>query len=95
MSEKYQVETLLRPPVELWSVLAAVATACIVLLAPGLFLLPQPIAYVAAAVLLVWIAFPRYMQARRILRYQRNLRRLPTYLLRPDKIPVSTKTLFL
>lgn len=95
MSDKYQIETLLRPPVELWSVLAAVATACIILMAPGLFLMPQSLAYVAAAVLLVWVALPRYLQARKILRYQRNLRCLPTYLLRPDEIPVSKERLFL
>ncbi|MEL6965710.1 MAG: conjugative transfer system coupling protein TraD, partial [Pseudomonadota bacterium] len=95
MTDKYQIETLLRPPVELWSVLAASATACIVLIAPGLFLMPESLAYVAAVVLLAWIALPRYLQARRILRYQRNLRRLPTYSLRPDKIPVSKEKLFL
>jgi conjugative coupling factor TraD (TOL family) len=94
MTDKYQVETLLRPPVELWSVVAAVATAGIMLMAPGLFLMPESLSYVASAVLLAWIALPRYLQARKVLRYQRNLRRLPSYSLRPDKIPVSKEKLF-
>jgi len=94
MSEKYQVEALLRPPVELWSAAVATMTSAIAVMAPSVLFMPPSVAYAAASVLMIWIAVPRYLQARRVQRYQRNLKRLPHYSLRPSKIPVSRETLF-
>ncbi len=94
MSDKYQVEALLRPPVELWSAAVATMTAVMAVMAPSIFFMPTAVAYPAAAVLMMWIALPRLIQARHVLRYQRNLWRLPSYSLRPSKIPVSHETLF-
>ena len=42
------VEALLRPPVELWSALVAVATAVMALMAPWALMMPPGIAYAAA-----------------------------------------------
>ena len=95
VSDKYQVESLLRPPVELWSAAVAMMTAMMALIAPSVFFMPSQVAYATAAVLVIWIAIPRSLQARRVLHYQHNLRRLPTYSLRPSKIPVSKDRLFL
>jgi len=94
MSDRYQIEALLRPPVELWSVYVAVATAAIAVMAPSVLFMPESVAYATAAVLLLFIALPRYRQARRVMVYQRNLKRLPSYWMRSTKIPVSKKTLF-
>jgi len=91
---RHPVEALLRPPVELWSALVAFATAAIAVLAPWALMMPPGVAYAAATVLTA-LGILRCRQAWRVLRYQRNLRRLPTYRLRADQIPVSRHRLFL
>jgi len=48
-----------------------------------------------AAVVLAALGIVRCRQAWRVLNYQRNLRRLPTYRLRADQVPVSRRKLFL
>jgi len=90
----HPVEALLRPPVELWSAATAAATGAIAILAPWALMMPPGVAYGAAAVLfaLAWI---RARQGWRVIRYQRNLKRLPVYRLRPERIPVSRHKLFL
>ncbi len=90
----HPVEALLRPPVELWSALVAVATAVMALMAPWALMMPPGIAYATAAALFA-LAFVRLRQAWRVLRYQRNMRRLPTYRLRAARIPLSRHKLFL
>ncbi|HHH38867.1 MAG TPA: conjugative coupling factor TraD, PFGI-1 class, partial [Sedimenticola sp.] len=88
------MEALLRPPVELWSTLVAFSTATIAILAPWALMMPPGIAYAAGAVLsLIGLICGR--QAWRVLRYQRNMRRLPTYRLRSSQIPLSRRKLFL
>lgn len=94
MNDKYPIEALLRPPVELWSASAALASAGLVLIAPGYFLMPPDVGY-ATALLLVLIAFVRGRQGYRVLRYQRNIKRLPTYHLSADEVPLSRVKLFL
>ncbi|MGI9449094.1 MAG: type IV conjugative transfer system coupling protein TraD [Geminicoccaceae bacterium] len=94
MSGKYQIEALLRPPVELWSVFAALATALITIMVPAALFMPPSVAYLAAFVLVVLVAVPRYLQARQVMVYQRNLRRLPTYNVRSKQVPVSGEKLF-
>lgn len=93
MSE-HPVEALLRPPVELWSAVAASATGAIAILAPWGLMMPPGLAYAAAAVLFL-LALVRARQALRVLRYQRNMRRLPRYQLRAERIPLSRHKLFL
>jgi len=90
----HPIEALLRPPVELWSTLVAFATATIAILAPWALMMPPGVAYSAGAVLVV-IGVIRGRQAWWVMRYQRNMRRLPTYRLRADKIPLSRHKLFL
>ena len=90
----HPIEALLRPPVELWSTLVAFATAAIAVLAPWALMMPPGVAYSAGTVLAV-IGMIRARQAWRVMRYQRNMRRLPTYRLRADKIPLSRHKLFL
>ena len=54
---RHPVEALLRPPVELWSALVALATALIAVLAPWSLMMPPGVAYAAAAILalLGWV----------------------------------------
>lgn len=91
---RHPVEALLRPPVELWSAVVALATAGIAVLAPWALMMPPGVAYSAGAVLML-IGMIRARQAWRVMRYQRNMRSLPTYRLRADKIPLSRHKLFL
>ncbi|MCB1863810.1 MAG: type IV conjugative transfer system coupling protein TraD [Chromatiales bacterium] len=91
---RHPIEALLRPPVELWSTLVAFATAAIAVLAPWALMMPPGVAYSAGSALAV-IGVMRARQAWRVMRYQRNMRRLPTYRLRADKIPLSRHKLFL
>ena len=91
---RHPVEALLRPPVELWSAVVALATAGIAVLAPWALMMPPGVAY-GAALVLALLGFVRWRQAWRVLTYQRNLRRLPTYRLRADQVPVSRRKLFL
>ena len=90
----HPIEALLRPPVELWSMLVAFATATIAILAPWALMMPPGVAYSAGAVLFA-LGLIRGRQAWRVLRYQRNMRRLPVYKLRSSKIPLSQRKLFL
>ena len=91
---QHPVEALLRPPVELWSAVVALATAGIAVLAPWALMMPPGVAYGAAGALAL-LGIVRGRQAWRVLIYQRNLRRLPTYRLRADQVPVSRRKLFL
>ena len=91
---RHPIEALLRLPVELWSMWVAFATAAIAVAAPWALMMPPGVAYSAGSALAV-IGVMRARQAWRVMRYQRNMRRLPTYRLRADKIPLSRHKLFL
>jgi len=56
--------------------------------------MPPGVAYTTAALLTV-LGMVRGHQAWRVVRYQRNMRKLPTYSLRADQIPLSRRKLFL
>ena len=91
---RYPLEALLRPPVELWSALAAGATGTIALLAPWALMIPPSLGH-GVAIGLFTLAGWRGRQGWRVLRYQRHLRRLPDYQIWAAKIPVSRNKLFL
>ncbi len=91
---RYPLEALLRPPVEFWSAFTAGTAAAIALLAPWALMMTPPVGY-AAAFVLACLAVHRARQGWAVLRYQRNLRRLPAYSLPARKIPVSRRKLFL
>ena len=94
MTDRYEVEVLLRPPVELASSLVSLCAAGIVLKAPQTLMMPPSVAVFSAGclgVLGIW----RGRQAWRILTYQRHLRRSPRYTMSSTQIPVSRAVLFL
>ena len=91
---RHPIEALLRPAVELWSMWVAFAAAAITVLAPWALMMPPGVAYSAGAALMI-LGLTRGRQAWQVLRYQRNMCRLPTYQLRASQIPLSRRKLFL
>jgi conjugative coupling factor TraD (TOL family) len=94
MSSRYPIDALLRPPVEFVSGVVASTAAWLAWIAPGLWMTTPPVAR-GAAVGLLCLALVRFHQGLRVVRFQRNLRRLPDYRLKPAQIPVSRTKLFL
>lgn len=91
---RYALEALLRPPVEFYSTVTASCGALICLTqAPLLMLTPWQARLMACA--LMMLALRRGWQGWHIVRYHRNLLRLPRYALTSRKIPVSHQRLFL
>ncbi|MGZ8219821.1 type IV conjugative transfer system coupling protein TraD [Methylomagnum sp.] len=90
----HPIEALLRPPVEFWSALSSGCAAAICAAKPHLLLMPADIGHGAAA-LLGLFALHRFRQGWRVVRYQRNLKRLKKYALRADQVPCSRRKLFL
>ncbi|MJZ42553.1 conjugative coupling factor TraD, PFGI-1 class [Salmonella enterica subsp. enterica] len=94
MSDRYVMEALLRPAVELYSAAASGAAAFVLVVAPWSMALAPQVSYVTAAGFAV-LATVRTRQGLRILRYRRHLRRLPRYQMSSTAIPVSNHFLFL
>lgn len=91
---RYALEALLRPPVEFYSTVTASCGALICLTqAPLLMLTPWQARLMASALML--LALHSCWQGWHIVRYHRNLLRLPRYALTSRKIPVSRQRLFL
>ncbi|EAA7091521.1 TPA: conjugative transfer system coupling protein TraD [Salmonella enterica] len=91
---RYALEALLRPPVEFYSTVTASCGALICLTqAPLLMLTPWQARLMAGALML--LALRRGWQGWHIVRYHRNLLRLPRYALTSRKIPISRQRLFL
>ena len=94
MARPYAVESLLRPAVELYSVLVAAVAAGLCSAAPWVFALNPSLGRGAAAGFLI-LAGIRLRQAWAVLRFRRHIRRLPRYVLGSRDIPVSQKRLFI
>ena len=90
----YNLENLLTPIVEFYSVVICLLFALILGYLPGLIMMTPPVAY-SASMMVIAFALLRFSQGYQILRYQRGLKKLPKYILADDKIPVSNKKLFL
>ena len=80
MSDKYVMESLLRPAVELYSAAAAGSATFICLTAPWAVALAPSVSWVTAAGFGV-LALKRTSEGMKILRYRQNIRRLPRYVL--------------
>jgi conjugative coupling factor TraD (TOL family) len=94
VTSRYPIDALLRPPVELVSTVVAGTAAWLAWIAPWAWMTTPPVAR-GAAVGLGCLALMRARQGLRIVRFQRNLRRLPDYRITPSAIPVSPSRLFL
>lgn len=91
---KSPFENVYRPPYEIVPSAIALAAAISVQTWPDLFMLPAQSALATSCGLglLAWI---RLRQARSILRFRRNLTKLPAYALAPGDIPTAEDSLFL
>ncbi|CAM3970348.1 type IV conjugative transfer system coupling protein TraD [Xenorhabdus thuongxuanensis] len=94
MSRRYVVEALLRPAVELNTAVVSAVAAFICIRAPWAIALAPSVSYVMAGGFAV-LAMIRAWQGIQVLRYRRNLRRLPRYQMSTKQIPVSHQRLFL
>lgn len=88
MSNRYVMEALLRPAVELYSAAAGGAATFVLVVAPWSMALAPQVSYVTAAGFAIFTTI-RTRQGLRILRYRRNIRRLPRYQMSSESIPVS------
>ena len=94
MSMQRPLEGLLRPPLEWYSALVSLVSAGLLYMDTDNFLLPAQMAYVGAIGFGIF-SLVRFKQGFRIWRYQRNLKRMPTYSMNSQQLPVSQKRLFL
>lgn len=94
MSNKYLVEALLRPPVEYYTSAACAASALLCGYAPWAVALTPSVGWGMSAGFTV-LGVIRYRQGRRIVKYQKNLKRLPRYAMSSKQIPVMKKHLFI
>lgn len=94
MSDRYVMEAMLRPAVELNSAVAAGCATFVCVCAPWAVALAPSVSYVTAGGFAV-LSVVRAQQGLRILRYRRNLKRLPRYVMTSRQVPVSRHSLFL
>ncbi|SAM32937.1 type IV conjugative transfer system coupling protein TraD [Pseudomonas sp. 1 R 17] len=94
MANSHTIEALLRPAVELFTVTVCAIGAFLSLFAPWSLALTPLFGMAAAAFFLIfgWI---RLQQALFVLRYRRNIRRLPRYIMTSKNVPVSNRRLFI
>ncbi|AAY93935.1 conjugative coupling factor TraD, PFGI-1 class [Pseudomonas protegens] len=90
----YSLESLLRPPVELFTTAVCYVAAALCVQAPWAFAL-TPLFGIATALGFAYLGTVRLLQARRVLRYQANLRRLPHYTMTSAEMPISNERLFI
>jgi conjugative coupling factor TraD (TOL family) len=94
VSQGHAIEVLLRPAVELYSVAVCFGAALLSLFAPWSLALNGLLGFAAALAFLVFGCI-RLQQAWVILRYRRQLRRLPRYVMTSRQVPVSQHRLFI
>ena len=92
--KKYTVESLLRPPVEIYSVIVISVSVILIHSSPSIFMLPTNVALGVSLVLTISLLI-RLKQAIYVIKYQKGLRRSPLYKLKRSKIPVNKKMLFI
>ncbi|GHU37573.1 conjugative coupling factor TraD, PFGI-1 class [Betaproteobacteria bacterium] len=93
MARSHTVEVLLRPAVELYTVAVCAAAAFLCLAAPWALALSTLWGLGSALAFLAFGAL-RLNDAWEILRYRRNIRRLPRYVMASRNVPVSQQRLF-
>ncbi|WP_186207370.1 type IV conjugative transfer system coupling protein TraD [Burkholderia gladioli] len=94
MAHHAAVEVLLRPAVELYTVVVCAAAAALCLAAPWSLAL-HPLLGLGAALAFLAFGAVRLHEARAILRYRRTIRRLPRYVMTSRAVPVSQQRLFI
>ena len=93
MPQSQAVEVLLRPAVELYTVAVCAGAAFLCLMAPWSLAL-SPLLGLGSALAFLTFGALRFRDAWAILRYRRNIRRLPRYVMTSRDVPVSQQRLF-
>ena len=93
MAQPHSVEVLLRPAVELYTVTVCLGAAILCLIAPWSLAL-SPLLGLGSALAFLTFGAIRFHEARIVLRYRRNIRRIPRYVLASRNVPVSQQRLF-
>ncbi|CAM2294209.1 hypothetical protein EPIRMAN_GEN20615_05435 [Ralstonia mannitolilytica] len=88
MAQPHAVEVLLRPAVELYTVAVCTGAAILCLVAPWSLAL-NPLLGLGSALAFLTFGAIRLRDAWAILRYRRNIRRLPRYVMTSRDVPVS------
>ena len=94
MSQTQPVEVLLRPAVELYTVAVCAGAAFLCLVAPWSLAL-SPAMGIGSALAFATFGAIRWRDAQVTLRYRRNIRRLPRYVMTSRDVPVSQQRLFI
>ncbi|CAB3647886.1 type IV conjugative transfer system coupling protein TraD [Achromobacter pestifer] len=94
MAQPHAVEVLLRPAVELYTVAVCAGAVLVCLAAPWSLALSPRLGLGSASAFVLFGAI-RLRQAVTILRYRRNIRRLPRYVMTSRAVPVSQQRLFI
>ncbi|MCO8163874.1 type IV conjugative transfer system coupling protein TraD [Pseudomonas sp. 21LCFQ010] len=94
MAQDHVIEALLRPPVEMYTVCVCAIGAWLAVFAPWALAL-SPLFGLAAALFFLGFGWVRLRQAMRVIRYRRNIRRLPRYVMTSKNVPVSNQRLFI
>ncbi|NYT62850.1 type IV conjugative transfer system coupling protein TraD [Alcaligenaceae bacterium] len=94
MAQTQPVEVLLRPAVELYTVAVCAGAAILCVVAPWSLAL-NPSLGIGSALAFSVFGVIRFRQAQAILRYRRNIRRLPRYAMISRDVPVSQQRLFI
>jgi conjugative coupling factor TraD (TOL family) len=93
MAQQHAVEVLLRPAVELYTVVVCAGAALLCIIAPWSLAL-NPLFGLGCAIAFLSFGAIRLHAALIILRYRRNIRRLPRYVMTSRDVPVSRQRLF-
>jgi len=94
MARNQPVEVLLRPAVELYTVAACIGAAIVCVAAPWSLAL-SPAMGIGSALAFAAFGVIRLHDAWVIVRYRRNIRRLPRYVMTSGAVPVSQQRLFI
>src|SRR5580692_3421185 len=94
MSMQQPLEALLRPPIEWMTSISSGLIALLFLRYPEFFLLSKDSSHHFAFGLSLFSLY-RFKQGHRVYRYQRNLKRMSTYTMTSNQLPVSDHKLFL
>lgn len=90
----HPLEIMLRPPVEIWSGIVSLSAGTLCAIAPSTVMMTPSVGYTSAAILIT-TGFFRVRQGLGILRYQRNLKRLPRFTMSSKQLPVYKEHLYL
>lgn len=88
MSESYPIERLLRPPVEYAAAIASGVSALLAVAAPHYWMMTPPVAWVTSGVLAM-VCYRYFCAGLKISSYQKNIRTLSYYAIRPKRLPIS------